>query len=57
MREQLIDLTRLLRRQRGKNILQICIRTMPIEPRRLDKFMTAATRFPISTWVLMGYKR
>ena len=37
MRQQLIDLTRLLRRQPREHILEICIRIMPIDARRLDQ--------------------
>ncbi len=33
MRQKLGDLTRPLRRQAYKNILEVCIRIMPIEPR------------------------
>ncbi|KPC07552.1 hypothetical protein ALO99_200216 [Pseudomonas coronafaciens pv. porri] len=37
MRQQLIDFTRTLRRQARENILQICIRIMTIQARRLDQ--------------------
>lgn len=37
MRQQMIDLTRPLRRQARENILQISVRVMPIQPRRLDQ--------------------
>ena len=36
MRQQLIDFTRPLRRQSRENVLQIGIRIMTIDPRRLD---------------------
>jgi hypothetical protein len=38
MRQQLSNLTRPLRRQACKHILQVSIRIMPIEPCRLDAF-------------------
>ncbi|KPY14360.1 hypothetical protein ALO54_200217 [Pseudomonas syringae pv. philadelphi] len=37
MRQQLVDFTRPLCRQPRENILQISIRIMPIQPRRLDQ--------------------
>jgi hypothetical protein len=37
MRQQLRNLTRSLRRQARKDVLQISIRFMPVEPRRLDQ--------------------
>ena len=37
MRQQLLDLARPLRRQACKNVFQISIRIMPVEPRRLDQ--------------------
>lgn len=37
MRQQLITLTRPLRRQPRENVLQISIRFMPIQPRSLDQ--------------------
>jgi hypothetical protein len=37
MRQQLRNITRPLRRQAREDVLQISIRIMPIEPRRLDQ--------------------
>lgn len=37
MRQQLPNLTRPLRRQASKNVLQISIRIMPVELGRLDQ--------------------
>lgn len=37
MRKQLLDLTGLLRRQPRQHILEISIRVMPVETRRLDQ--------------------
>lgn len=37
MRQKLGDLARPLRRQARENVLQVSIRIMPIEPRRLDQ--------------------
>lgn len=37
MWQQLINLSRPLRRQACKNVLQLSIWIMPIEPRRLDQ--------------------
>ena len=47
MRQQLIDFTRPLRRQARENILQIGIRIMSVQPRRLDQ--THDRRRPFST--------
>jgi hypothetical protein len=37
MRQQLVNFTGLLRRQTRENVLQVSVRIMPIEPRRLDQ--------------------
>lgn len=37
MRQQLLDLTGFLRRQPRQHILEIRIRIMPVQPRRLDQ--------------------
>jgi hypothetical protein len=48
MRQQLIDFTRPLCRQAWENTLQIHVRVMAVEPRRLDQTrVIAAARFPL----------
>lgn len=37
MRQKVTDFTRPLRRQAREDVLQISIRIMPVEPRRLDQ--------------------
>lgn len=47
MWQQMAGFTRPLRRQACEHVLQIGIRIMPIQPRRLDQLMIAAARFPL----------
>ena len=47
MRQQLVNLTHLLRRQPCQHVFQISIRIVPVEPCRLDRLISAATRLPL----------
>lgn len=47
MREQFVDLTRRLRRQVRESVLQVGIRIMSIEPRRLDQAHDRRCPFPL----------